>query len=75
MTRRPDNPRIDDLLADSMIQAMMRADRVEPDTLRSLMDRVSGRLSSTRDQGLTKGLSAVFKPHDLGVSCAATGCW
>jgi hypothetical protein len=73
MTRRPDDPRIDDLLADSLVQAMMRADHVEPDALRSLMDSVSGRISSARD--LTNPGGVVFKPIDMGASCAAACCW
>jgi hypothetical protein len=32
-----DNPTIDELLGDSLIQAVMRADRVEPQALRTLL--------------------------------------
>jgi N-acetylmuramic acid 6-phosphate (MurNAc-6-P) etherase len=75
MTRRPDDARIDDLLADSMVQAMMRADRVEPDALRTLMKNVSGRIARARDSDLTRGGGVVFKPIDTGASCAAACCW
>jgi hypothetical protein len=75
MTRRPNEPRIDDLLADSLVQAVMRADRVEPDALRSLMDRVSGRISTARDLDLTRDGGVVFKPTDMSAFCAATCCW
>jgi hypothetical protein len=75
MTRRPDDARIDDLLADSLVQAMMRADHVEPDTLRSLMKNVSGRISREKDLDLTRGDGVVFKPIDMGASCAAACCW
>jgi len=38
------SPRIDDLLADSLIQAMMRADHVEPQALKTLLDGVASRI-------------------------------
>jgi hypothetical protein len=75
ITRRPDDPQIDDLLADSLVQAVMRADHVEPIALRSLLDRVSGEISKARDRDLTRMGGAVFKPIDMSASCAATCCW
>jgi hypothetical protein len=75
MTPRPDDTRIDELLADSLVQAMMRADHVEPNALRSLMDSVSGRISTARDLDLTRDAGVVFKPTDMSASCAATCCW
>jgi hypothetical protein len=38
------SPKIDDLLADSLIQAVMRADHVEPRELKTLLYRVAGRI-------------------------------
>ena len=40
------SPTIDDLLADSLIQSVMRADHVEPQALRSLMQGVAGRVGA-----------------------------
>jgi hypothetical protein len=37
-------PTIDDLLADSLIQTVMRADHVEPQALKSLLHGVAGRI-------------------------------
>jgi hypothetical protein len=74
MTRRPDDARIDDLLADSLVQAVMRADHVEPGALRSLLDSVSRRMRA-KDMDLTKGGGMVFKPHDFGAPCVAACCW
>ena len=39
---------IDDLLADSLIQKVMLADRVEPQALRTLLDGTARRLAETR---------------------------
>jgi hypothetical protein len=38
-------PTIDDLLADALIQKVMRADHVEPQTLRSLLDETARRIA------------------------------
>src|SRR5271156_2537941 len=38
------NPTIDDLLADSLIQTVMRADHVEPQALKTLLDGVASRI-------------------------------
>jgi hypothetical protein len=38
------SPTIDELLSDSLIQAVMRADKVEPQALRTLLDGVAGRI-------------------------------
>jgi hypothetical protein len=37
---------LDDLLADSLIQTVMQADRVEPEAVRALMDGAARRLAA-----------------------------
>ena len=39
---------LDDLLADSLIQTVMRADRVEPEAVRALMDGAARRIAMGR---------------------------
>ena len=39
---------IDDLLADSLIQKVMLADRVEPQALKTMLDRTARRLANSR---------------------------
>lgn len=51
---------IDDLLADSLIQQVMLADHVEPQALKSLLDRTARRLADARPPG------AVQVGQDLG---------
>jgi hypothetical protein len=51
---------IDDLLADSLIQKVMLADRVEPQALKSLLDDTARRLADSRHT------SAVQIGQDLG---------
>jgi hypothetical protein len=51
---------IDNLLADPLIQTVMRADRVEPQALRSLLDGTARRLADSRRA------SAVQVRQDLG---------
>ena len=41
-------PTIADLLADSLIRTVMRADHVEPQALRALLDGAAGRLAAAR---------------------------
>jgi hypothetical protein len=41
---------IDDLLGDSLIQAVMKADHVEPQALRSLLTSAAGRFGAGRRQ-------------------------
>src|SRR5260370_42056322 len=50
MTRRQ-GPTIDNLLADSLIRAVMRADHVEPEALKSLMDGAAARIAAGRETG------------------------
>jgi hypothetical protein len=60
MTRRRDDPRIDDLLADKLVQALMRADHVEPKALKSLMGGVADRLAAARKDGARNVAGAIF---------------
>jgi hypothetical protein len=41
---------IDDLLGDSLIQAVMRADRVEPRALRTMLTGVGARVTASRQE-------------------------
>jgi hypothetical protein len=52
------NPTIDDLLADSLIQTVMRADHVEPQALEALLYGVASRIGD-RERALG-GSTAVF---------------
>jgi hypothetical protein len=51
---------IDDLLADSLIQKVMRADRVEPQALKTLLDGTARRIAESRRA------AAVQVGQDLG---------
>jgi hypothetical protein len=42
-------PNVDELLADQLVQAVMRADRVEPVELRTLLSGVAGRIARRRE--------------------------
>ena len=42
---------IDDLLADALIQKVMRADRVEPQALKNLLDGTARRIAESRRAG------------------------
>lgn len=48
MTLWPENPGLDELLADSLVQAAMRADGVEPETLQSLMKTMARKVAARR---------------------------
>lgn len=52
------NPTIDDLLADSLIQTVMRADHVEPQALETLLHGVASRIGG-RERALQRP-GAVF---------------
>jgi hypothetical protein len=41
-------PTVDELLADGLVQALMRADHVEPAELRTLLGGVAGRIARQR---------------------------
>ena len=53
-------PTIDDLLADTLIQKVMLADRVEPQALKTLLDGTARRIADSRRA------SAVQVGQDLG---------
>ena len=42
---------VDDLLADALIQKVMRADRVEPQALKNLLDGTARRIADSRRAG------------------------
>ena len=48
MTLWPENPRLEELLADSIVQATMHADGVEPESLKMLMNTVARRIAKRR---------------------------
>jgi hypothetical protein len=51
---------IDDLLADSLIQTVMRADRVEPQALKTLLNGVAGRIAARRREVAPRHAGLVF---------------
>ena len=53
-------PTIDELLGDSLVQAVMRADDVEPQALRTLLDVVAGRIAAARGDGQPRPASALL---------------
>ena len=55
-------PTVDELLADGLVQAVMRADRVEPGELRTLLSGVAGRIARRR-QGERKALRFFATPR------------
>jgi hypothetical protein len=79
---------IDDLLADSLIQKVMLADRVEPQALRSLLDGTARRLADTRRaatlqlgqdlgrRGFFRGPLLLMRPttRATGGECGASLC-
>jgi hypothetical protein len=55
------SPTIDDLLADTLVQAVMKADRVDPQTLRNLAVETGFRIAAAR----AEGRSATRPPAEL----------
>ena len=53
-------PTIDELLADSLIQAVMRADQVEPQALRALLNGPASRISATRRERAAERAGVLF---------------
>ncbi|MGO9423004.1 hypothetical protein [Roseiarcus sp.] len=51
---------IDELLGDSLIQAVMRADNVEPLALRTMLADVAGRIAAPRADSESKSANVVF---------------
>ena len=79
---------IDDLLADSLIQKVMLADRVEPQALRTLLDGTARRLAESRRaatgqvgqdlgrRGFFRGPLLLMRPttRTTGGECGASLC-
>jgi hypothetical protein len=79
---------IDDLLADSLIQKVMLADRVEPQALKSLLDDTARRLADSRRanavqvgqdlgrRGFFRGPLLLMRPttRTTGGECGASLC-
>jgi hypothetical protein len=64
-------PTLDDLLADSLIQTVMRADHVEPEALKALLNGAARRIAAGR---ASQRPNAVFVPSGSDrrtASCAA----
>ena len=53
-------PTVDELLGDSLVQAVMRADNVEPQALRTLLEGVAGRIAAARGETEPRPVSALF---------------
>ena len=54
------NSTIDELLADSLIQTLMRADQVEPQALRALLNGAASRITATRRARAAERSGVVF---------------
>ncbi len=54
------NSTIDALLADSLIQTLMRADQVEPQALRALLNGAASRITATRRARAAERSGVVF---------------
>ena len=81
-------PTIDHLLADPLIQMVMRADRVEPLALRSLLDGTARRIAAARRsaavqvgqdlgrRGWSRGPLLLMRPtpRATGGECGASHC-
>jgi hypothetical protein len=79
---------IDDLLADSLIQKVMLADHVEPQALKTLLDRTARRLADSRRaatvqvgqdfgrRGFFRGPLLLMRPtaRKAGGECGASLC-
>ena len=55
----PQTQTIDDLLADTLIQAIMRADHVEPQALKSILNGVAGRIAGARRNSASQHAGAI----------------
>ena len=54
----PHSPTIEQLLEDSLVQAVMRADNVEPQALRALLAEAADRVAARVERRPASGLSA-----------------
>jgi len=66
-------PTIDDLLADSLIRVVMRADHVEPEALKALLNGAAGRIAAGRRQHTAQRVEATSlgSRDSLAASCQA----
>ena len=55
-----DRPTIDELLADSLVQAVMRADSVEPHAIKTVLADAANRVAAARLEGESKLASGLF---------------
>jgi DNA-directed RNA polymerase specialized sigma24 family protein len=53
-------PTIDDLLADTLVQAVMRADHVKPQALKTLLNGVASRIAAARRERPSRRPAVVF---------------
>ncbi len=82
----PQASALDDLLSDSLVQLAMRADRVEPQALKSLLVDTARKLAARREAPLL-AKPAPFRrpavldlmrpsgPIDGGALCGLAPCW
>ena len=54
------NSTIDELLADPLIQTVMRADQVEPQALKALLNGAASRITATRRERAAERSGVVF---------------
>ena len=54
------HPTVDDLLGDSLIQAVMRADGVEPQVVRTLLAAAARRIAPAKDASAPTTASVLF---------------
>ena len=52
-------PTVDELLGDSLVQAVMRADNVEPQALRTLLEVAAGRIAAARGESDLRPVGAL----------------
>jgi hypothetical protein len=53
-------PTVDELLGDSLVQAVMRADGVEPQALRTLLEITAGRMAAARSENELRPIGALL---------------
>ena len=68
MTLGRDDLELDDLLSDALVRAVMRADHVEPEVLRSLANAASARLAARRNESASNPRVALFGLSGDGVT-------
>ena len=60
---------IDELLGDQLIQAVMRADRVDPRALRTLLDGAANRIAGRRERRSAFHRQAAGRKAAVAVGC------